>query len=224
MRSRERPVACVVPGNRHDRAGAVATEHVRSRPHRKARAGQRMDRVRPELHADREVGLGRRRWELVAPRVDLAHPIRGHEVLELRVIGADDEERRAEERVRTRGVHGDVLAPAALEVEEDGRAFAAPDPVALHRLRRLRPVERVERIEQLLRVAGDLDPPLAEIPRLHDGVAALAPALLHLLVGEHGEARRAPVDCALAPLDEPGVEEPHEEPLRPAVVRRGRRC
>ena len=135
------------------------------------------------------------------------------------MVGADHQEGRTEERVRARREHGDVLAPAALEVEEDGRAFAPSDPVALHGLRRLRPVECVERVEQFLRVAGDLDPPLAEIAGLHQRVAALAAALLHLLVGEHGEARRTPVDRAFAPLDEPGVEEPHEQPLGPSVVR-----
>ena len=135
------------------------------------------------------------------------------------MVGADHQEGRAEERVRTRGVNGDVLAPAPLEVEEDGSALAASDPVALHGFRRLRPVERVERVEQFLRVAGDLDPPLAEVPRLHRRVAALAATLLHLLVGEHGEARRTPVDGSLAPFDQSGVEEPDEQPLGPAVVR-----
>ena len=51
------------------------------------------------------------------------------------------------------------------------------------------------------------------------GTAALALAADHLLVGEHGLAGRAPVDRRRALLGQAVLEELHEEPLRPAIVR-----
>ena len=205
-------------GHRHDRAGPVAAQHVWRGPDRQPLNGctAREPRSMPTLKSGSPVGGGRRlRHALTSPSRSARH-----ELLELGMVGADDQERRAEQRVRTRGEDGDVLAPAALEVEEDRRALAPPDPVALHRLRGLGPVQRVQRVEQRLRVARDLQPPLAQVPRLDHRVAALAAPVLDLLVGEHGEARGAPVHRAVAPLGEAGLEQPEEQPLRPAVVGR----
>src|SRR5205823_5591944 len=56
--------------------------------------------------------------------------------------------------------------------------------------------------------------------RLDLGAAALAPAVDHLLVGEHRLVVRAPLDRDLLAVCEPALEETQEEPLRPVVVRR----
>src|SRR5206468_2970418 len=60
--------------------------------------------------------------------------------------------------------------------------------------------------------------PLLELADLDDRAAALAAPVDHLLVGENRLVLRAPVDGGLLARREPALEEPQEDPLRPAVV------
>ena len=110
----------------------------------------------------------------------------GDEPLELGVLGGEDEEGGAEERVGAGGEDREVELEL-LAAEDDLGALGAADPVALHRDHVLGPgLEQVEVGEQALGVVGDLEEPLLELA-LHDlGAAALAAAVDDLLVGEHG--------------------------------------
>lgn len=103
--------------------------------------------------------------------------------------------------------------------EIDLGALGAPDPVRLHLLDALGPTgQLLEVIEELLGVLGDLDVPLLEVALLHLRVAAPAAALGHLLVGEHGLARGAPVDWVLLAIHQAALPQLLEDPLAPAVV------
>ena len=95
-----------------------------------------------------------------------------------------------------------------------------PDPVRLRLLRDLRPVDRFEVAEEPLREPRDLEEPLGQAPLLDGRLAAFAEPGDDLLVGEHRQARGAPVDRRLTAFDQPALEELEEHPLRPAVVRR----
>ena len=130
------------------------------------------------------------------------------------------EEGRAEQRVRARGEHRQLLA-GAVDAEDDARAVRAPDPVALHRQDALGPLlEQLHLVEQRVGVVGDPEEPLRQALRLDLGAAALAVPVDHLLVGEHRLVLRAPLDRRLLAVREPLLEEAQEEPLRPAVVGR----
>src|SRR5207302_44184 len=89
----------------------------------------------------------------------------------------------------------------------------------LHDADPLGPVlELVEVLEETVGVLGDGEAPLLEATPLDQVVAALAPPVDHLLVGQHGLAPGAPVDVLLLAVSEAAVEELEEQPLRPAVV------
>src|ERR1039458_8961778 len=212
------PVPLVVPRHRHDRPGAVAAEHVGGGPDRDLLAGEWMHGDRAEVDAHGEVRLGVGRGQRRAPLLHGGTAVLPDEVGELRMIRADHQEGGAEEGVGAGGEHRHLGTGAAIQPEVDESALAAPDPIALRDLCPLAPVEVVESVEHLLRIAGGLDEPLLEEAGLDHGAAALAGAAHDLLVGEDGEARRAPVDRALAVLGEPRLEELEKHPLGPAVV------
>src|SRR5581483_185552 len=134
------------------------------------------------------------------------------------MLGRHDEERRAEQRVRPRGEDGNV-AVELVDAEEDLRALAAPDPVALDRLRTLRPLSARWKLElaQLVRVRGRLEEPLRHVAKLDQRAAALAVTVDDVLVRDHRLVVRAPVDRRGAPVREVALEEAQEEPLRPLV-------
>ena len=115
------------------------------------------------------------------------------------------EEGGAEQRVRPGGEHR-VVGAQRVAVKGHLGALRAADPVALHGLHVGRPDDAVEVLEQPVRVLGDAEEPLLELARLHGGAAALAAAVDHLLVGEHGLVLRAPVHRRLAPVGQPALE------------------
>jgi hypothetical protein len=125
----------------------------------------------------------------------------------------------AEQRVGARREHLDLLR-RALDVERDPRAHRAADPVALHLLDRLGPVDEVEVLDEAVGVGGDPQHPLPHRPPLDRVAAALALAVDHLLVREHGAERRAPVHRHLGEIGEPALVEAAEDPLRPLDVLR----
>ncbi len=103
--------------------------------------------------------------------------------------------------------------------EPHARALGPPDPVALHREDLLGPVlEAVDGAQQFVGVVGDPEEPLLQVAVRHQGVAPPAAALDDLLVGEHGLARRAPVDRRPAAVRQVALEHPQEQPLVPLVV------
>ena len=218
----ERVVALVVRGHRHDRAGAVLHQDVVGDPDRDRLAVDRVDGVAAGEDAVLllRLALDRRARGRVAHVVgDGGLVLRARRQLrDQRVLRCQREERRAEERVRPRREDGQLLA-APVDAERDARALRAADPVPLHRQHALGPgLERVHLVQQLVGVLRDLEEPLRQAPGLDLRPAALAVAVDHLLVREHGLVLRAPLDGRLVAVGQPALEEPQEDPLRPAVV------
>src|SRR5439155_9816270 len=100
----------------------------------------------------------------------------------------------------------------------ESHAFA--DPVSLHGGDPLGPAaldERLDAIQEGLGVLRDREGPLRHLATLDHRLAAPALPVLDLLIGEHGQAARAPVHLALAAVDQALLVEAAEEPLVPAV-------
>ncbi len=217
-------VALVVRGHGHDRAGAVLHQHVVGDEHRDLLAVDRVGDGAAEgnagllavLVAALLAGSAQRLLDVGA---DLGFVLAvGGEAVELGVLGREHEEGRAEERVgagrEDREVEVELVAS-----EDDLGALGAADPVALHRDHVLGPaLEQLEVVEQAVGVVGDPEEPLLEIAGDDLGAAALAAAVDHLLVGEHGRVLGAPLDSGLGPVGEAALEELQEDPLGPAVV------
>src|SRR5690606_14765741 len=140
----------------------------------------------------------------------------GDQLVDHRVLGRHDHERRAVERVGARGEDGEAAPAGALDLELDLRALAAADPVALLRGDGVRPggEDVVEVSQQLLGVGGDLEEPLRELADLDGGrLVAPAAAVDDLLVSEDGVAEGAPVDRGALAIDEAALEELQEDEL-----------
>ena len=215
---RERVVALVVGGDGHDRAGAVLHQHVVGDPDRDLLAVDGVDGVAAGEDAVLLLLLALDRRACPGVAHVLAHLLGVGQLRDEGVLGRQHEEGGAEERVRPRREDRQLLAGSG-DAEDHARALGAADPVALHRQDALGPVlEQVHLVEQRVGVVGDLEEPLGQVLRLDLGAAALAVAVDHLLVREHGLVDRAPLDRRLLAVGEAALEEAEEEPLRPAVV------
>ncbi len=163
----------------------------------------------------------RRSWR-AEPR-DLRLALRGvgeprKERVDHRVLRREHHERRAPDRVDARREDPDRVA--ALDREVDLGAVRLPHPVALLLQHALGPGRELRHVvEESVLVGGDAEEPLLHVPLLDRVAAAPAVAALGLLVREHGEAGRAPVDRGLRAIGDPLLEHAQEEPLVPAVVR-----
>ena len=194
----ESPVARVVGRNGHDGSRAVAGQHVVGDIDRNGASGE-------GIH-----GVGTRRYAAHMPCLGDALALRtflgaldilldGGAVLARRqvegpfVLGGDDHEGHAENRVGTRGENLQ-FAVAALDVEEDLRTDRAADPVALNLLERVAPGQRVESVQHALGVGRHAQQPLLHALLLHGVSAADRKSVAHLVVGQHGTQFRAPVD------------------------------
>ena len=225
VRLREGVVALVVRRHRHEGAGAVLHEHVVGDVDGQLAA---VDRVG---HGAAQEDAGLRPGRVAALLAVLAHdPVdvrprlllvgsAGGESQDVGVLGREDEERRAEQRVGPRR-EDRVVDAELLAAERDLGALRAPDPVALHPLDVRGPVDRVQVGDEAVRVVGDAEEPLLELADLHERAGALAAAVDHLLVGQHGLLDRVPVDRGLLAVREAVLEQLEEDPLRPAVVAR----
>ena len=222
---REHPVTRVLGRHADDGARAVVGEDVVRDPDLHLLAVEWVDAV-----SAREdtflLGLARRaldlalvaraldeRLDLLSLRVVLA------DLVDERMLGSEREERDAVDRIGARRVGGNRCAELRrLEVELE--AFAAANPVVLHRLDALRPaLELVEVLQQHISVVRDLEEPLREVLLVDLVVAAPALAVDDLLIREHRAAGVAPVDRRLLLVGEAALVEELEEPLRPLVVR-----
>ena len=217
-RRREVEIALVVGRNGHDRARPVVHQHVVGDVDRQPLAVHGVHGMEPRIdsrllgRSGALCGLLRRR----APDV-VANLVRVDARDEL-VLGREDEERGAVQRVGSGREDGNVLVEL-LDPEEDLRAFGTADPVPLARLDRLRPIHGLEVVEEHLRVVGDPEEPLLHDARLDHRAAALARAVSeHLLVRDHGLVVRTPLDGRALPIREPALVELQELPLLPAVV------
>ena len=226
----EREVALVTAGHRHDRAGAVAHEHVVGGEHRDRLAVRGVDGQVAGEDAGLLAGVGLPldgglRGGLATVGGDGLDGARvaagpggagalgpgGGDLVQERVLGGHDHERRAEQRVGAGGEHLDLPAGArgvvlrgADDVEPHVRAHRAADPVALHRLDLLRPVDELQVVRQPVGVGRDAHLPLAQAA-LEDGVVAALGAAVgrDLLVGQDGAQAGAPVDRRLVDVGQP---------------------
>ncbi len=216
-------VALVVPGHRHDRAGAVIHQHEVGDVDRQALVGiERMDRadagVEAELLGGLDLGRGGAACAALLDelgRVAIAH----RHGLGQRMVGRDGDEAGAEDRVRPRGVDLDAVAVGQLEAEL--HALALADPVLLHQPNLVGPsVELAEPGEQILGEIGDPQEPLVELALLDGRARAPTAPVDHLLVGEHGHVDRVPVDRAFLAIDQPRRMEIEEQRLLVSVIGR----
>ena len=170
----ELPVALVVRGHGHDRAGAVLHQHVVGDPDRDPLA---VDRVGREA-ASEDTGLlarppGRRsagarnarvRLDLIGALGALDQPA------DERALGREHEERRAEQRVGPSREDGDVEVEL-LDAEEHLGALGAPDPVVWIFFVRSGQSIVARSSSSASAYDGDLEEPLRHVPRLDDRAA-----------------------------------------------------
>ena len=242
---RKLPIALVVRRHSHDRAGAVAREHVVCDPHGDFLAVHRIDGKRACEYA----GLFFRQFR--ALEVALARggcSIRGDGFLLIwsrnhvheRMLGSEHHVSRPEKRIGSRGKNGHSF-PAACYREMNFRSFAPPDPVALMHLDRIRPVETIELVDEPLRVCCDAEHPLTHRTPLYRETPDFRFAIHNLLVCQHRAELRAPIDWRMGNVGQshavsvlalvgrdmlrairrgikPRVVELHEDPLRPFKI------
>ena len=208
---REAPVALIAAGHGHDGAGAVAGQHVVAHPDGHVLPGEGMLRVAAGEHAGDAVHLGLA--FALAAVLGLLHVGLhlgalgvGGVLAHQHMLGRQGQEGDAEERVGPGGEHLDEVVAHG---EAHAGTFAAADPVALGLLQALAPGQPVQPVEQALGVGGDAQAPLGHAFAFHGVAAALAHAVLHLVVGQHGAQGRAPVHPGLAQVGQAEVLEHH---------------
>ena len=221
----ELPVTLILAGNRHDRTGAVAHQDVVGDEERDLCVVERVDHRRHEAQAalgaiggqTLDLGLAR---DLGAERGDgRSLSVVGDELIHQRMLGGQHRVGHAEHGVRPRGedAHGEPGTAGHGQIEL--RAFAPADPVALHRHDALGPAgQPITPRQQLISVGGDLEEPAFDLARRHLAVAAPAPAVFHLLVGENRLTGGAPVDGGASTIRQATLEHLDEDELLPLVV------
>ena len=205
----ELEVALVMPGHRHDGAGAVAHEDVVRGPDRHRGAGRRIH----GMHSDEDTGLLlhlRHAIDVGSVSSDLhvgRHLIGRTGIDRLpdqRMLGGDDHVRGTEDRVRT---CREDLQLVITDRKPNTCALGSSDPLALHDPGRLRPVDEVEILEQAIRILGDPEHPLAKRLSKNGMPPTFAAPVDDLLVREDGAQLRTPVDDLLAQEGQsPGVD------------------
>ena len=215
---------------RHDRARAVAGEHVVGDPDWNLLAVHRVDRKRTSGNTALLFGGGEAvNFSLALRRLDIggygaALLWRGDGCYEL-MLWCEHHEGCTVERVRARGEDAQLLAARVMgrwcNGEVDLGTFGATDPVRLHRANRFWPVEPLKR-EELVGVVGDLEEPLRKVALGNRSGAAPANAInpFDLFAREGDLARRAPVDRRLLSIGDTLLIELQEDPLVPAEVDR----
>jgi hypothetical protein len=199
---RKLEIALIMRRHGHDRSGAVAHHDVVGDPHGDLLAVDRIGRGAAGEDAALflrqvgalEVGL---RGARLAIRFDGVLLLRGHDLVDERMLGREDHVGRAEEGVGPRREDGDLLTS---DGEIHLRSLASSDPVFLEQLDALGPVEAVEFVDEALGVGGDAQHPLLERTAL-DGVAFRSP-FLDFLVREHGAEIGTPVHGCLGDVGE----------------------
>ena len=227
---RELEVALVVGGHAHDRALAVAHEHVVGDPDPDGLCGEGVQHVQPRVQALLLLGGGIGFHHAAAAAfVDEGRKpgVAGGGGERDRVLGGDGEKGGAEQRVRPRGEHlqrpvrGHRLAGIGGVGEGDFAALAAADPVGLHDLHPLRPPRELLKIaEELVGVAGDVQVIHRDLALFHESPRAPAPPLDHLLVGEHGLVDGIPVHDPRPAVGDALFQHAQEQPLVPPVITR----
>ena len=225
-------VALVAAGNGHDGAGAVVGNDIIGNPHGDLLAVDGVYHVasgKGTVLLESALGTldGRDMLGVLDDLGDGLLVLRAlDELVQTGVLGSQDKEGDAKERIGTRGEYGDLalvtldgLAILVAQGKVDLGALGATDPVGLHLLDALGPAgELLQVVEQLLRVLGNLEVPLLKVALLGLGAATPALALGDLLVGQNGLAGGAPVDRVLLAVDQALFPQLLKDPLTPAVV------
>src|SRR5208282_5114464 len=185
-------VALILAGRAHDCAGAIAHQDVVGDPDRDVLAGKDVVRVGAGedagflLHRGHplDFSLAARVGDVALDRGALG---RGGYPGDERMLRREHHERYAEDGVGAGGEKADFLTGVTGNREGKFRAFAAPDPVALHQLDWFRPVDAVQIGEQAVGILGDPDVPLLEV-LLADRIVGMPPtaSVDDLFVGEDG--------------------------------------
>ena len=222
----ELPVALVLAGHRHDRAGAVRHEDVVGDEERDRGAVERVHDLGAEPHAALGAILGRALdlglpGDLGPELLDRGPLLRiGHQRVDQRMLGRQHRVRHAERRVGPGREHADLQLRATDHRQVELGALALADPVALHRHHAFGPAgQPVAPRQQFLGVVGDLEEPSLDLALDDLGVAAPAAAGLHLLVGQHRLARRAPVHAGALAIGQAALQHLDEDELLPLVIR-----
>ena len=228
----ELKVALVAAGNGHDGARAVVGHDVVGNPHGDLLAVDRIHHVAARKGAMLLEGAlgtldGRDMLGVLDDLNDRFLVLRAlDELVQTSILGSQDKEGDAKERVGAGGEDGDLalvaldrLAILVAQGKVDLSALGAADPVGLHLLDALGPAgELLQIVEQLLGVLGNLEVPLLKVALLGLGAAAPALALGDLLVSQNGLTGGAPVDRVLLAVDQTLFPHLLKDPLAPAVV------
>ena len=181
----------------HDRAGAIAGEHVIRDPNWHGLVVHRINRVRAGEHTGlvlrqfRALQIALARGRLAIRRHRFALRLGGERVHQF-MLRRQHHVRRPKQRIRPRGKHHNLFA-GILNRESNLRPFTTTDPVPLHFLQRITPVNRVQIIQQPLGKRRDPQHPLAHRLTHHRMSAHLALTIDHFLIGQHRAQFRTPV-------------------------------
>ncbi|MPM07237.1 hypothetical protein SDC9_53543 [bioreactor metagenome] len=220
----KRVVALVVTGNGHDRARAVAHEHIVRNPDRNLFAVDRVNRGDALQRFARfilcqfaalKIALGGGGFLVGAHGGEIRNPVRVF--LHERMLGGDDHVGGSKQRIGAGGVNRQRVA-CSVEREIDQRAFAAADPVDLLGFDLFEIVHRVQIVDEALGVRGDFEHPLGAYHADDLPAAALADAVHDLLVGKADLAGGAEVDRDFRLVGKPLFKELQKDPLRPLIV------
>ena len=198
----EAVVAAVVSRHRHNRARAVAGQHVFRNPDGQFLARKRVQGVGARKHAAHLVHF---RLTLALGAVLGVVHVGFHfgllfgrgEGLDGFVFGAEHHEADPEKRVGACGEYfepfGKPLGLGMVDFKAHFRAHAAANPVALHFLERVAPFQGVQTVQEALGVGGDTQRPLFHQFAFHGEAAAFGKSVYHFVVGQHRAQLRAPV-------------------------------
>ena len=220
-------IAGIVGRNAHHCAGAVGNQRIVGGEDGHALAVQPVDGV----GAGEDAGLflvGRKALDfrslpgLTHIFLDSLPAVVGGQLGQQRMFRGQHEESYAKDGVDAGGEGADFrfVQPAGGNVKADFHALAAANPVVLHGQNFVGPVGQPAEIQQPISVVGDAEEPLLQIAAGDHGAAALAGAVQHLFVGQHGDAGGTPDHRGVGAVGQPLLVEFQEEPLVPVVILR----
>ena len=227
---RKREIAFIVRRHTHNRAFAITHQHIVGDPHRDKLAGEGVHHMQAgrqtfllhggdiRLHGAAastlvDEGLQRR---ILRSRSECERMLGGY-----RHEGHTEEGVDARREYFERSIACHQRARIVGKRETNLGAFAATDPVGLHRTHALRPaVESRQITEQLIRIGGDVEVVHRDLALLDERTRPPTTTIDHLLVGKHGLIDRIPIDDAGALVGDALLAHPQEQPLVPAVVGR----
>ena len=222
---REREVARVMGGNRHDGPRSIIHEHEVRRPYGHRFAGHGIDRVSSGENAFLIAAFASAGNFVLLPGL-LDECIHGLFLSRSpgkrpgqRVLRSQRHERGAVEGIGTGGEHFDRWV-AALDGEIHLGAVALPNPVGLHGRHLIRPFpcKPFAAFQEPVGIGRNFQEPSFQLFFRHQVIAPPAPLVDHLLVGQNGIAGLAPVYRGIFPVYQAALHEFEEQPLVPTVV------